>query len=182
MKKVIFSFIAFLAISFGTSAQIIQSTASKITVIKEQKPPTQSWWTIKLGGGYSINIDEDNSLTYNVSVGYSKYFKNSPFYWNVAGGSSLVRPLWFDCYTAFLGPSIGVKTLVAQNSSVMFDAHLGCYAEFAFDDYIDNIIAAAPELGVGLWFNRFLVEIDFRPCIIEDTCNYRLLLNLGWRF
>lgn len=182
MKKVIFALIFLLGITSEASAQIIQSTASKITVIKETTPPTQSWWTIKLGGGALIDEGEATG-TYNVSIGYNKYLKNSSFYWNITAGSSMLNTGDSHSYgTIFLGPSMGIKKHTGPNSSVMFDAHLGCSAEFVPDEYSSYNLGVSPELGAGLWFNRFLIEIDYRPGIIAYTCNQRFLLNLGWKF
>lgn len=182
MKKVIFALIFLLGITSEASAQIIQSTASKITVIKEVTPPTQSWWTIKLGGGLTGPYSDG---AYNVNIGYSKYLRNSSLYWNVNVGSSM---LYSDTYngvsnnpTIYLGPAIGIKKAIAKNSNIMFDGHFGVSVEYAFNDY-DNLIGISPELGIDLWFNRFLIEADYHPGIIDGDFVNRFLLNLGWRF
>lgn len=190
MKKII-TLLLLLAVCAGVaSAQIVRSESRSITVVKEEKPRVvyDHNWFVKVGGG--IMIDDwgrDKHGKYSVLAGYQQQFSRVGFYWGAqAGLNSFCAEGKYDVSSApaiFLGPTIGIKRSLGINTT--FDAHIGAGYAHSFDSNGEEDVYAANkvvwELGFGIWYKRFLFEVEYQGST-EAVMDNAVLLNVGFKF
>ena len=197
MKRII-TLLLLLAVGAGVApAQIVRSQSRSITVVKEEKPKVvyDHNWFVKAGGG--IMVDDGDGKNeggthgkYDIKAGYQQQFSRVGFYWGAQAGLNSF------CYDGrdssgfwgtqsgpaiFLGPTIGIKRSLGINTT--FDAHIGAgYAHlFASHDDGDDANRVVWELGLGIWYKRFLFEVEYQGSYGYVMDN-GVLFNIGFKF
>lgn len=187
MKKLILLLVVAIAALASDTAQAQKIKSSSTTIFREeapQKEPVKKWWAAKLGVG--IAACDGAMAAYNLSLSYNRAFSNSDWYWGAQLGSSLFNePNYGEeatgCPTIYLGPKAGYTKQIARNA--ILDAHAALNFEYAFSD--DTPFTLSPELGIGVWYKRFLIELQYNygiDIVDFENMNSRLLLNIGIRF
>ena len=197
MKKILLATVVAIFSVGSVYAQKVESKSRSIMVLEEKKEskPTVSNWFIKAGGGVLMGDDSSVHANYNVALGYQHQFMDNGLYWGAQVGSSLVEydgsytSLWgrsssrflSTCASIYLGPTLGIKRPIGQNTQ--FDGHIGISYQHAFasDDDGDDGNRALWEVGLGFWYKRFLIELEYQgstPYILNNG----ILLNIVLRF
>ena len=199
MKKVILMLLVILLGAQLAGAQIVRSQSRSITVTEEKKEKVKKErinyghdWVVKLGGGVNIVGDHEmpRTYSYNFSFGYHHILNTQGLYLGGQVGVTSADRMVFDYHPIvihhishniglYVGPVFGIKIRLADN--IKFDQHIGVsyFHRFQNDYWDDEKIHW--NLGLGLWFNRFLVEVDYAGSGPGDL-NTAFLLNLGFRF
>lgn len=199
MKKIITLLLLAVFCAGMASAQIVRSQSRSVTVINEPKKDDPGVdfgqnWLVKVGGGFMVDdYYTDLHGKYSVIFGYQRQFYKNGLYWGAQAGLNLF------CYDAYydtssysyteiksgpalsLGPTIGLKRPLGTNTT--FDTHIGVqYARlFASDDDGDDCNRVVWEFGLGIWYKRFLIELEYQGSYGYVVDN-GLLLNLGFKF
>ncbi|MDE6160300.1 MAG: hypothetical protein K2F77_01435 [Muribaculaceae bacterium] len=187
MKKLILLLVVAIAALAPDTAQAQKIKSSSTTIFREEAPPKEpvkKWWAAKLGFG--IASDEGVLASYNLSLSYNRAFGYSDWYWGAQIGTSTFNESheYEDptCQpTIYLGPKAGYTKRISRNA--ILDAHAAVNFEYIFSD--DTLFCISPELGIGVWYKRFLIELQYNYGIElawGDYSNSRLLLNIGIRF
>lgn len=195
MKKIITLLLLAVFCAGMASAQIVRSQSRSVTVINEPKKDDPGVdfgqnWLVKVGGGFMVDdYYTDLHGKYSVIFGYQRQFYKNGLYWGAqAGLNSFCYDAYGDDYWGVksgsalsLGPTIGLKRPLGNNTT--FDTHIGVqYAHlFASDDDGDDGNRAVWEFGLGIWYKRFLIELEYQGscgCVVDNG----LLLNLGFKF
>ncbi len=158
---------------------------------KPFKRGSDAFWGVKLGfaslsGGYDAHESIDD---YDYIASYDKYSYLTP--------------------SVFIGPIVGLHK--SLNDNVILDLHFSPQFHYNFvnaDDMvshygridddgaryyyqtsygrIDESMAVSGELGAGLWFNRFIVDLSYRFDFMldSDDTNYyhNVVLSIGYAF
>lgn len=190
MKKVITILLLAILGAGAAAAQIVRSESRSYTVIKEDKIIRPHNWFVKAG----VGVMGSNGAAYgksNVAAGYQKQFSANGLYWGaqlgltfiVYDGSNEYRPDGIEdsAPAIFAGSMIGIKRSLGTNTC--FDPHIGVgYARaFASDDDGDDCHRVIWEIGLGLWYKRFLVELEYQGSygfLVDNG----VLLNIGFKF
>lgn len=194
MKKI---FLFLLIFAVATPAMVAQKVTSDSRVIKierEQKVKKElnikNCWLVKVGGGINYNkyCDDDNVGTYNVALGYNHILNSHGLY--VGGQLGANRNTWTENYkyhatsnSIYLGPVLGLKKIVG--TSQMLDFHFGVNVNHVFNAYDEEHRNAliSSELGAGLWYRRFLIELQYRAQNLNDGyITHQFVVNFGYRF
>lgn len=204
MKKVILMLLAILLGAQLAGAQIVRSQSRSITVTEEKKEKVKKErvnyghdWVVKLGGGVNyVHNGHDKHITYNYnfSFGYRHILNSHGLYLGgqvgVTASDIAVRDYQYvdghfydDNYVShgaglYIGPIFGIKLNISDK--IKFDPHIGVSYMHSFNGWYDSE-RVQWELGLGLWFNRFLVELEYAGAGEFDV-NTAALLNLGFRF
>lgn len=195
-----FSIIALLLLAFScatASAQKIESRSRSLTIYEEPKAPKEHLphnWYAKVGVGGLFSAGE-SLFDYNAAVGYQKQFNKSGWYWGAqigcatfskqgVDGNNHYSPKLERSFGPYIGPILGIKK--ALTSTIQLDGHIGL--SYAFETDTDKN-AVMGELGLGLWYKRFLIELMYQPSHQESGYNqdcyrdaHRILLNIGIKF
>lgn len=191
MKKIILLLLLAIIGAAGAQAQIVRSESHTITVVKKEKPGVDFGqnWLVKAGGGFMTADCGDSSFgKYSVIVGFQKQFYKNGLYWGAQLGlNSFCYDIDDDKITGSapalsFGPTIGIKLPLGVNTT--FDPHIGAsYArEFASDDDGNDANRIVWEAGLGLWYKRFLIEIEYQGSYGDLTADNGVLLNFGIKF
>lgn len=192
MKRIVFVLLLAIVSAAAVSAQIVRSESHSITVVKKEKPHVDydQNWLVKAGGGFMVT-DNDNSVfgKYSVLLGFQKQFSKNGLYWGAqAGLNSFSYRIWRNnlgvdksAPALFIGPAIGIKRPLGVNT--IFDTHLGVsYArELGSDVDGDDANRVVWELGLGLWYKSFLIELEYQGSAAFSS-DHGILLNLGIKF
>jgi len=206
MKRLFITlFIAIISVAAAYS-QKVQSKSRSIIEYKVEKPHIEHTynWFIKAGAGYNSYHVKDLSwqhtaqrggntgVAYNVSLGFQKAFNLSDIYWGGQIGSTIVGySAWpgsnaqdlNTCPSVYIMPNLGMKRNISN--TIQLDGHIGAGFQYAFmggDRYsYESKTRAVWEIGCGLWFSRFLVELDYIGSA-PGPVNNNLVVNLGFRF
>ncbi len=191
MKRIVFVLLLAIVSAAAASAQIVRSESHSITVVKKEKPHVDydQNWLVKAGGGVMcVNDEGDTFGKYSVMLGFQKQFHKYGLYWGAQAG---LNSFSYDTYDSYyyvksapalsFGPTIGIKRPLAVN--ITFDSHLGVsYArEFASESDGDDGNRVVWEFGLGLWYKRFLIELEYQGSAAFTT-DHGLLLNVGVKF
>lgn len=184
MKKILLATVVAIFSVGSVYAQKVESKSRSITVLEEKKEPkpTVSNWFIKAGGGVLMDDESSVHANYNVALGYQRQFMDNGLYWGAQVGSSpLVKYDYIStCASIYLGPTLGIKRPIGQNTQ--FDGHIGVAYQHAFaSDDGDDGNRALWEVGLGFWYKRFLIELEYQGST-PDILNNGILLNIGLRF
>ncbi len=189
MKKILL-FLLILAVAAPlVSAQKVTSDSRVIIIEREQKVKTklniENCWLIKLGGGININSNcDDNSVgTYNVALGYNHILNNHGLYIGGQLGANINTWEERSNNSLYLGPVVGLKKIIGTNQ--MLDFHFGINGNYVCNAYDMEIHDASisAELGAGLWYKRFLFELQYRAQNLHGgDITHQLVINVGFRF
>ena len=165
-------------------AQKVSSNSRSITILHEEKPKSlvESCWAFKLGGGINTNNRGTTDGIYNISIGYHKVLNNDGIYLGAELGSTMYTTEdYWDSSTdpgIYIGPVLGIKRPFGGYK--IFDFHIGVNYNYNFGEDINNL---AGQAGIGVWFGKYLVEIQYSPMnLLEQTFCNQIGLNLGIRF
>ena len=91
---------------------------------------------------------------------------------------------YYDNYVShgaglYIGPVFGIKLNISDK--IKFDPHIGVSYMHRFQNGYSGNERAHWEVGLGLWINRFLVEVEYAGSGPAHV-NTAALLNLGFRF
>lgn len=195
MKRIILCLLALVTI-LSVDAQIISSKSRSIKIQREKPTLLKPNFFIKAGPTVMFadakdDIENQSKLGYNVSLGYQRPFLPSGVYWGAELGSTMAYydgydtdDNWYENNKAasiYFGPMIGLKKNIDEYTQI--DTHLGggFMHEFASGDDGDDSNRPFWELGVGVWYKRFLIELDYigsAPYIMTNA----IMLNLGFKF
>lgn len=189
MKKVITILLLAILGAGAAAAQIVRSESRSYTVIKEDKIIRPHNWFVKAGGGVMASEGESFGK-YNVAAGYQKQFSAAGFYWGAQLGLTSIVYKGYEPYgrtfkntapAIFAGPVIGVKRSLGTNTCL--DPHIGVgYARaFPSDDDGEDRNHVIWELGLGIWYKRFLVELEYQGSY-GSLVDHGVLLNVGFKF
>lgn len=166
-------------------AQKVTSESSSITIIRQDKPKSKlditSYWLLKAGGGVELSYALDGpQCTYNISVGYHHLLDKSGLYIGGQAGSTKVPWEKFDLYSnIYLGPVVGLKKAIGSKS--ILDCHVGADYSLQFEKGGKSDLML--EAGIGIWFNRFLVELQYGALnCVEECFGNQICINLGIKF
>lgn len=200
MKKIILLLLLAIIGAAGAQAQIVRSESLTRTVVKKEKPGVDFGqnWLVKAGGGVlTTNVECSTSVfaKYSVMLGYQKQFYKNGLYW---GGQFGLIATGYDelydtdsygesdkgasCPALAIGPTLGLKRPLGVNT--VFDTHIGAgYAHaFTSDDYgTDDSNRLFWEVGFGIWYKRYLIEIEYQGSVYSVIDN-GVLLNFGIKF
>lgn len=195
MRKIIALLLAVVICAGAATAQIIRTESHSITVMEDKKPKVDHGhnFLVKAGAGFMADDCYGNAaVKYSAILGFQKQFSRSGLYWGAQAGLNAVLCIKYgewglgyrDSAPAIsLGPTLGIKRSLGLNTT--FDSHIGVgYAiALASDDEVDNDDKHRViwEVGAGVWFNRFLVELEYQGSHGYLTDN-GLLLNVGFKF
>ena len=189
MKKIITLLLLFAVCTGVASAQIVRSQSRSITVVKEEKPKVvyDHNWFVKAGGGIMIdNRGGDKHGRYSVLAGYQQQFSRAGFYWGAQAGLISITysddNYWdsdlHDVPGIFVGPTFGIKR--SLGTYITFDPHIGVGYARGFTAEADAN-KFAWEVGVGIWYKRFLFELEYQGATGDAMVN-GALLNIGFKF
>ncbi len=197
MKKIITLLLLAVFCTGIASAQIVRSQSRSVTVINEPKKENPGVdfgqnWLVKIGGGFMAdNYECEMHGKFSVMLGYQRQFYKNGLYWGAQVGlNTFCYDAYGDNYDYYgvkngpalsLGPTIGLKRPLGINTT--FDTHIGVqYAHlFASDDDGDDANRCVWELGLGIWYKQFLIELEYQGsagCVVDNG----VLLNLGFKF
>ena len=191
MKKIILLLLLAIIGAAGAQAQIVRSESHTITVVKKEKPGVDFGqnWLVKAGGGFMAADCGDSSFgKYSVMAGFQKQFYKNGLYWGAQVGLNSFSHDTGDNVESALalsfGPTIGIKRPLGVNT--IFDPHIGVSygREFTSDDAAkrDDANRIVWEAGLGLWYKRFLIEIEYQGSYGDLTADNGVLLNFGIKF
>lgn len=191
MRKIIALLLAAVLCAGAATAQIIRTESHSITVLENKKPKVDHGhnFLVKAGAGFMAS-DAETKVKYSAIFGFQKRFTANGLYWGAQAG---LNAIMYDGYRGWgggyidsapaisLGPTFGIKRALGLNTT--FDSHIGVgYAcAFSSDDDGDDKHRVIWEVGAGVWFNRFLVELEYQGSHGYLTDN-GLLLNVGFKF
>lgn len=193
MKKIITLLLLAVLSTVAATAQIIRTESHSITVVEDKKPKVDHGhnFLVKAGIGF-MTSDSKTKVKYNAIFGYQKQFTGSGLYWGAQAGLTAVtyEDEILDDYLKWLvksttaisvGPTFGIKRSIGTN--LTFDSHLGAGYAYALGSEVlnDDKHRIIWEVGAGVWFKRFLVELEYQGSHGYLTDN-GLLLNLGFKF
>ena len=192
MRKIIALLLAAVLCVGAATAQIIRTESHSITVMENKKPKVDHGhnFLIKAGAGF-MAAEGDTKVKYSAIFGYQKQFTGSGLYWGAQAGLNAVmyEDVDWDNYYWYgesapalsVGPTFGIKRPLGTNTT--FDSHIGVGYALALgisgDDNDKHRVIW--EVGAGVWFNRFLVELEYQGSHGYVTDN-GLLLNVGFKF
>lgn len=198
MKRIVFVLLLAIVSAAAVSAQIVRSESHSITVVKKEKPGVDFGqnWLVKAGGGVmyaTYNDDGAASAKYSVMLGFQKQFHKNGMYWGAQAG---LTSIGYDKETEdgrdfdgnasapaiLIGPTLGLKRPLGVNT--VFDTHIGAGYAHAFmsDDYAsDDSNRIFWEAGFGIWYKRFLIEIEYQGSAYS-IIDHGVLLNVGVKF
>ena len=191
MRKIIALLLAAVLCAGAATAQIIRTESHSITVMENKKPKVDHGhnFLVKAGAGFMASDYYSNAVVkYSAILGFQKQFSRSGLYWGAQAGLNtiLYQGSWYAYESSSapaisLGPTLGIKR--AFGSNTVFDSHIGMGYAHAFDcdDSGDDKNRVIWEVGAGVWFNRFLVELEYQGSHGYLTDN-GLLLNVGFKF
>lgn len=196
MKKFLLVTVLIAMAASMANAQIVKSQSRSITRIVEDKIETPKTnypleFLVKVGGGMMFtSYSYENLAAYNVSLGCQKQLNDNGIYAGAQLGSSMIgydgkdwgnHSFYGKSATIYVGPVLGLRKPVG--TGLKFDAHIGASFEYAFasDDDGDDHYRPAAEFGLGIWFNNFLVELEYRGSYIYVR-NNGVFLNFGFKF
>lgn len=201
IHKFVLMFITFFMMGIATvNAQKVESRSQFIKIEKTSHPHPMEWF-VKAGGGITAVTGGDNIGNYNAALGFKRYFGYVPKggYWGAMLGSTLFGYSdenyyednhWYETNSTvsfYLGPQIGYSKPLTD--SLTFDIHLLATYQLAVkDNYGELGHHILGQLGLGLWINRFLVELDYQPSFIDndgsnnDLKSHSVIFNIGYRF
>lgn len=208
MKKVILMLLVILLGAQLAGAQIVRSQSRSITVTEEKKEKVKKVrvnyghdWVVKLGGGVNITDGSNGNYTsfnYNFSFSYQHILNSHGLYlggqvgitasngedfYQVYYGNKYWEYHWYPRQKQglglYIGPTLGIKLEISDK--IKFDPHVGVSYMHSFNGWNDSE-RMQWELGLGLWFNRFLVEIEYAGTMPVHDISNAILLNLGFRF
>lgn len=198
MRKIIALLLAAVLCAGTATAEIIRTESHSITVLENKKPKVDHGhnFLVKAGAGFMVNDDfyKTTKVKYSAIFGYQKQFTGSGLYWGAQAGLNAIMyegdrddgyrdRIWFigSSPAISLGPTLGIKRSLGLNTT--FDSHIGVGYAVAFPSAKDgaDIHRVIWELGAGVWFNRFLVELEYQGSHGYVTDN-GLLLNVGFKF
>lgn len=196
MKKIILLLLLAIIGAAGAQAQIVRSESHTITVVKKEKPGVDFGqnWLVKAGGGVMYNSYADAiSAKYNVMIGYQKQFYKNGLYWGAQAGlisigydkedvSGYYSYAGGSAPALAIGPALGLKRPLGVNT--VFDTHIGAGYAHAFmsdDCGSDDSNRIFWEAGFGIWYKRFLIEIEYQGSAY-GCVDHAALLNLGIKF
>jgi|GEM_PF-2291226 hypothetical protein len=191
MRKIIALLLAAVICAGAATAQIIRTESHSITVMENKKPKVDHGHNFLVKAGAGFMVDEgDTKVKYSAIFGYQKQFTGSGLYWGAQAGLNAIMYDGYDEWSWFyihsapaisLGPTFGIKRALGLNTT--FDSHIGVGYACAFpsDDDGDDKHRVIWEVGAGVWFNRFLVELEYQGSHGYVTDN-GLLLNVGFKF
>lgn len=199
MKKFLAILLLGVVFTCNIDAQIVRSESRRIQRIDEPKKERvyvdygQNFY-VKVGGGILFR-EEDTFFKYNLALGYQRQFLPEGIYWGAQLG---LTPTCFDfndhkdyseikaAATVYLGPTIGLRRPLGGNTC--FDTHIGvAYGRqfgYSEDDYlwIEEPNRLVYELGVGIWYKRVLVEVEYQGSYGRVYTDHAPLLNIGFKF
>lgn len=193
MRKIIALLLAAVLSAGAATAQIIRTESHSITVMENKKPKVDHGhnFLVKAGAGF-MTAEGDTKVKYSAIFGYQKQFSGIGLYWGAQAGLNAVMYeeevldyyfKWFAKSAAALsvGPTFGIKHFIDANKT--FDSHIGVGYAYALgsDVWSDDKHRVIWEVGAGVWFNRFLVELEYQGSHGYLTDN-GLLLNVGFKF
>lgn len=207
MKKVILMLLAILLGAQLAGAQIVRSQSRSITVTEEKKEKVKKErvnyghdWVVKLGGGVNITdgYEAFTSFNYNFSFGYQHILNSHGLYLGgqvgiTASNDDYYQKVYYGnedweyhSYTRlqhgiglYIGPTFGIKLKLTD--SIKLDPNISFSYLQSFNDQKWHCERVQWTIGMGLWFNRFLVEIEYAGTQ-PGYSTTAFLLNLGFRF
>lgn len=197
MKRIVFVLLLAIVSAAAASAQIVRSESHSITVIKKEKPGVDFGqnWLVKAGGGVMCVNEQDSKtfVKYGVMLGFQKQFYRNGLYWGAQAGLTSIgydketeNLLYFDGEASapaiIIGPTLGLKRPLGVNT--VFDTHIGAGYAHAFmsDDYAsDDSNRIFWKAGFGIWYKRFLIEIEYQGSAYS-IIDHGVLLNVGVKF
>ena len=195
MRKIIALLLAAVLCAGAATAQIIRTESHSITVMENKKPKVDHGhnFLIKAGAGFMVDDDfyKTTKVKYSAIFGYQKQFTGSGLYWGAQAGLNAIMYEdvdWenYHWYTESapvlsIGPTFGIKRPLGAHTT--FDSHIGVgYAlTLGISGYENDKHRVIWEAGAGVWFNRFLVELEYQGSHGYVTDN-GLLLNVGFKF
>lgn len=171
------------------------------------------------GGFIIGKYDAGTGGAFNAAVGFQRTTNSHGLYWGLQLGFTMMRyeyvyhddGSYYDDWSysndwshygkstavTYLTPMIGLKKDIGQDR--LFDFHFGAGYQIPFgncNNYSCNHYSRSDflsglcyELGFGVWFHNFLVELQYRGfCNMTgyygagDTLNNGAVLNLGYKF
>lgn len=191
MRKIIALLLAAVICAGAATAQIIRTESHSITVLENKKPKVDHGhnFLVKAGAGFMVS-DAETKVKYSAIFGYQKRFTANGLYWGAQAGLNAIMCRNYSFYGSYrdsapaisLGPTLGIKRALGSNT--VFDSHIGVGYAHAFDvDEIDvdDQNRVIWELGAGIWYKRFLFELEYQGSSIYITDN-GLLFNIGFKF
>lgn len=190
MKKVLFAMAMALLCIPAVKADKVSSTSRIVTVIEPEKEPwtAESNFLVKVGAGAIASGDNEVNFSYNAALGYQRQFNRQGAYWGAQIG--LMQNAYeevhypYDIYNAlslYLGPTVGLKKHLGVNTQ--FDGHVGAGYLRTFDSDAYQANSIKWELGLGIWYKRFLIELQYDGSFASNSItNNGVLLNLGYKF
>lgn len=203
MKKItLLMLIAIMTIGISAEAQVLSTKSRKITITKEHKERKPIPWKWYAKGGIAlmnagfkepggIGRSDFVNVGYNLVGGFQWGINRTDWYWGAQAGFSMIGGYASRGYTILLGPQIGRRIQTGIGS---LDLHLVANFEKVIaegEEQIDKNISTddlliSPEVGIGLWFNRILVELSYRHgfCLDYHCLRYsnNLMLSVGYQF
>lgn len=207
MKRLIL-LLAVVTMVLSASAETAEKVESIFKKELETENPRVTYpynFFVKAGGGFAIgNAGLEIGGTFNAAFGYQRTTNTHGLYWGLQLGFTMMRyENWSHSgsskVSTYLTPMIGLKKDIGQDR--LFDFHFGAGYQIPLgncDSYSTSgnpsgscfISGLCYELGFGVWFHNFLVELQYRGFYsltgedhgAGDTLNNGAVLNLGYKF
>lgn len=170
MKKLLI--ILLLAIgTISTKAEITDSIAT---------PKYESNWLVKAGIGPCLDWGDGSRVNYIdalVAVGYQHQISPEGLY---AGATAGCKLFWIG---PFVEADLGIKKQIATKK--VFDGHIGLgWDPLSIYGFYNRWHAS---VNAGIWFNRFLLELNYRCSTQIDGAGdcyplHYVYLNFGFKF
>ena len=214
MKKLLSTFAALL-MCIGIQAQIVSSRSS---IVKTERQPSNSQWFVRGGMNLMNMSGDgaeglDSKMGYNVMFGFTKPMGSIGAYWGMDFG---LTSRGFNYEDEFETKSIahavqvspftfGWKFNVANNIAI--DPHIGAFVSCDYtskieidgdcinwSDFADNVTVdynrfdAGLNLGVGLWYDRFNLDLSYQRGFIDVFTDFdgmkssNFMIRLGVAF
>ncbi|MCD8310511.1 MAG: PorT family protein [Prevotellaceae bacterium] len=209
MKKVLFM-VAALACCVAMQAQIVSSRSS---IVRTEKVKSNLTWFFKAGINFmnfsNDNLDTKLGVGYNVVAGFQDPISTNGAYWGMDLGFGSRGAKKMIAHNVQASPfTFGWK--IGLNDNLKLDPHVGVYASYdiashakehgdwqdlAYDydeapDFFPsyNKYDIGMNIGVGLWYDRFNVDLTYQRGFVDVITKFdglktsNVLLRVGVAF